>query len=266
MRSFKNIPLAISLAVTGATVFIQSAHAASIAGVPVSGPAILLAFGLGLIGAWLLFAVASSTRGTHMTHRSFVAIIIAAVFMTASPAMAVVIIDQENDGSVSGYNEISTPQWQYFMQAGNNIAGAAVKIDAFNDTGGGTITLSIYDAEPGTGNLIASGSGVAPVGPTLNGDVFFEVFWAAVAVAPETELFMAVTSANGNFDLVTINASPYTRGVHYINGVAQTKKNSDLAFRTYTDDALNDVPEPGALMIFGLGLVVLGMTRRRRSV
>jgi hypothetical protein len=54
MRSFKNIALAISLAVTGATVFIQSAHAASIAGVPVSGPAILLAFGLGLIGLALI--------------------------------------------------------------------------------------------------------------------------------------------------------------------------------------------------------------------
>jgi hypothetical protein len=54
MRSFKYIALGVSLAVTGVTVFIQSAYAASIAGVPVSGPAILLVFGLGLIGLALI--------------------------------------------------------------------------------------------------------------------------------------------------------------------------------------------------------------------
>jgi hypothetical protein len=54
MRSFKKMALVVSLAVTGVTVFIQSAQAASIAGMPVSGPAILLAFGLGLIGVALI--------------------------------------------------------------------------------------------------------------------------------------------------------------------------------------------------------------------
>ena len=54
MRSFKKFALAVSLAASGAILFAQSAHAASIAGVPISGPIILLAFGLGLIGLALI--------------------------------------------------------------------------------------------------------------------------------------------------------------------------------------------------------------------
>ncbi|NKB20981.1 MAG: hypothetical protein GKS01_10820 [Alphaproteobacteria bacterium] len=50
MSSFKRFSLAVCLAVVGATVLVHSAHAASISGVPISGPAILLVFGLGLIG------------------------------------------------------------------------------------------------------------------------------------------------------------------------------------------------------------------------
>ena len=50
MSSIKRFALAICLAVIGASVLGHSAHAASVAGVPISGPAILLVFGLGLIG------------------------------------------------------------------------------------------------------------------------------------------------------------------------------------------------------------------------
>ncbi len=198
-----------------------------------------------------------------MTNRLLAVILAMMVSVFALPSFAAVIIDQENDLPVSGFNEIGTPQWQSFMQAGDNIAGAAVSIDAFDNTGGGTITLAIYDAEPGTGNLIVSGSGVAPVGPTLTGEVFFEVFWAAVAVTPETELFLEVTSDNGNISLSSINSSPYTRGAQYLNG-SPSSKGADLGFRTYTDDAFGaSVPGPGTAVIFGLGLVVLGITRRR---
>lgn len=54
MRSLKSLALAICLAVVGVIVLGHSAHAASVAGVPVSGLAILFAFGLGLIG-WAIF-------------------------------------------------------------------------------------------------------------------------------------------------------------------------------------------------------------------
>jgi hypothetical protein len=54
MRSFKKFALAVSLAASGAIIFVQAAHAASIAGVSISGPAILLMFGLGLIGLALI--------------------------------------------------------------------------------------------------------------------------------------------------------------------------------------------------------------------
>ncbi len=114
-----------------------------------------------------------------MTFRSIGVFVVAMFLVMVSPAMAVVIIDQENDEPRSGYNDIGTPQWQSFMQAGDNIAGAAVVINRFGESG--TITLSIYDAEPGTGTLIASGSGSVD-GLPASADVFFSVFWTAVSV------------------------------------------------------------------------------------
>jgi hypothetical protein len=197
-----------------------------------------------------------------MIYRSFGAIIIAALVLTVSPSMAAVIIDQENDEPRSGYNDIGRTHWQSFMQAGDNIAGAAVMINRFGESG--TMTLSIYDAEPGTGNLITSGSGV--VDSALgSGDVFFTVFFTPVAVVPETELFLEITSDNDLIEIITINSSPYTRGAMYLDD-SISGKGADLGFRTYTDDAFSaSVPEPGALLIFGVGFVVLGINRRRRS-
>lgn len=186
----------------------------------------------------------------------------AVVFLLGVQAGAAVIVDQENAGSTSGYNAISRPQAQSFMQAADNIAGAAVRIDTFGTSG--TITLSIYDALPGTGgNLIASGTGPAPTVATEPRDeAWMTVFWSAVAVTPETELFLGITSASGDAGLVSINSSPYTRGTQYLNG-NPSGKGADLAFRTYTDTAFSvSIPAPAGITTFALGLA--GLTRLRR--
>jgi hypothetical protein len=189
--------------------------------------------------------------------------ICAAVFLFGAQAQAAVIIDQNNAGAGSGTNEISRPQAQSFLQAGDNIAGAAVRIDIFGASG--TMTLSIYDALPGTGgNLVASGTGPAPTIATEFGDeAWMTVFWTAVAVVPETELFLEVTGTNGDIGLVSINSSPYTRGTQYIDG-NPSGKNADFAFRTYTDTAFSAaIPAPGAIVIFGLGFAGIAYRRRR---
>ena len=107
----------------------------------------------------------------------------AALFLFSAPAGAAVIVDQENAGAESGFNNISRPQAQSFRQAGDNIAGAAVRISVFGASG--TITLSVFDALPGTGgNLIASGTGPAPTVATDFGDqAWMTVFWSAASTA-----------------------------------------------------------------------------------
>lgn len=199
-----------------------------------------------------------------LTHATITATAIcAAVFLFSAQASAAVIIDQENAGPTSGYNEVSRSQAQSFLQAGDNIAGAAVRIDVFGASG--TMTLSIYDAVPGTGgNLIASGTGPAPTIATDFGDeAWMTVFWTAVAVVPETELFLEVTGTNGDIGLVSINSSPYSRGTQYIDG-NPSRKGADFAFRTYADTAFSTaIPAPGAIAIFGLGIAGIAFRRRR---
>lgn len=196
------------------------------------------------------------------------ALISATSFTVAAPLAAAVIIDQELDLPSSGFNDISTPQAQSFQQAADNIAGAAVRIDSTTGSGAalsGTITLSILDALPGAGgNLIASASALATSGtPGTDGEIWFSVFWAAVAVIPETELFLEVTSDNGDILLAVTNASPYLRGQHYLNG-NPTRKRADVAFRTFTETTFSAaVPEPGVVAIFAIGLTGFAATRRR---
>lgn len=187
----------------------------------------------------------------------------AALFLFSAQAGATVIVDQENAGAESGFNDISRPQAQSFRQAGDNIAGAAVRISVFGASG--TITLSVFDALPGTGgNLIASGTGPAPTVATDFGDqAWMTVFWSAVAVIPETELFLSITATNGDIGLVSINSSPYTRGTQFLNG-SPSGKGADLAFRTYTDTAFSTaIPAPGGIVILGLALAGLVVRRRR---
>ncbi|CAN0506061.1 unnamed protein product, partial [Laminaria digitata] len=147
---------------------------------------------------------------------------------------------------------------------------AAVRIESTTGSGAalsGTITLSILDALPGTsGNLIASASALATSGtPAADGEIWFSVFWVAAAVIPETELFLEVTSDNGDILLAVTNSSPYLRGQHYLNG-RPTRKGADLGFRTFTDTSFSmAVPEPGVVAIFFTGLAGFAATRRRSA-
>jgi hypothetical protein len=207
---------------------------------------------------------------SHAAAYLLAAILGAASFGLTVPLAAAVIVDQEVDLPRSGFNDISSPQTQSFQQAADNIAGAAVRIDSMTGGGAalsGSITLSILDALPGTGgNLIASGTALAMSGtPAADGEIWFSVFWTAVAVIPEAELFLAVTSDNGDISLSVTNASPYLRGQLYLNG-SPYKKGVDLDFRTFTDTGLSvSVPEPGVLTIFAVGLADIAATRRRQS-
>ncbi len=65
MRSFKGLALAFCIIGAGTTVLVYDAYAASIAGVTVSGPAILLAFGLCLIAIAIFRLIAIAIFRRH---------------------------------------------------------------------------------------------------------------------------------------------------------------------------------------------------------
>lgn len=207
----------------------------------------------------------------------FLTVLFASIVLAhAAPAQAVVVVDQEVDLSSSGFNDLDTLQWQSFMQASGNIAGAAVRIDSTDSNGNplsGSITLSILDGAPdGGGNVLASATALAASAtPAPDDERWFTVFWSPVAVIPETELFLNVTSDNNLISLVSINSSPYLRGTQFLDGSPSSGggkkkgKNADLAFRTYADTAFTEISEPGALALLGLSAAFLFIGRRRKT-
>jgi hypothetical protein len=84
----------------------------------------------------------------------------AELFSTSISVQAAVIVDQEVDLPSSGFNDLTTTHWQSFQQAGDNIAGAAIRIDSTGSNGNalsGSITLTILDGAPdGGGNVITA--------------------------------------------------------------------------------------------------------------
>lgn len=207
----------------------------------------------------------------------FLTVLFAATLLAhAAPAKAVVVVDQEVDLSSSGFNDLDTLQWQSFMQASGNIAGAAVRIDSTDSNGNplsGSITLSILDGAPdGGGNVLASGTALAASAtPAPDDERWFTVFWSPVAVIPETELFLNVTNDNNLISLVSINNSPYLRGTQFLDGTPSSGggkkkgKNADLAFRTYAETSSTEIPEPGATALLSLSAALLIIGRRRYS-
>lgn len=190
---------------------------------------------------------------------------LAALVSCAASAQATIIVAEDNfvyNGSINRFagNQIV----QSFRQASDNIAGVRARYENQGSSSSAPLsfTVSLYDALPGSGgNLLTSGtvSGVTPAG-----EFELDIFWTAIAIIPETELFLLFESSDGNYGPMGINAgNNYTRGDYYLNG-SQLGKAPDLAFLTYTETSFSAVPAPGMIAIFGFGLAALGLARRWR--
>jgi len=198
----------------------------------------------------------------------------AELFSTSISVQAAVIVDQEVDLPSSGFNDLTTTHWQSFQQAGDNIAGAAIRIDSTDSNGNalsGSITLTILDGAPdGGGNVITAATALAATAtPAPDDERWFTVFFAPIAVIPDTVLFLQVTSDNDLISISSINSSPYLRGEQFLDGIGSSSggkksKNADTGFRTFTDTSFaTTIPAPGMVAILGFALVALGISRRR---
>jgi len=149
---------------------------------------------------------------------------------------------------------------QSFQQAGNNVAGAGIHLSQFYGTGG-TVTISLWDNLPNLGGVqLASSSAAGTPGNWV------DVYWSPVAVVPDTTLFLVFTSTDNNMAIGGDTSNPYSRGQVYANAGYGSFPTYDYTFRTYYDDAFATIPVPGALLLGGLGVGLVGYLRRRRAL
>jgi hypothetical protein len=168
------------------------------------------------------------------------------------PATAAPVLDQSNPSYWAGFcfTNDSFGCGQSFRQDNSNIAGGGFFIDPFYGDGtDGTVTISVHNAYPnGPSSLLASGTAS---GINRNSG-WVDVFWAPVAITSGAQYYLLIDSTNS---IVASYGNPgYTDGNVVFNGSTTAYANFDLTFRTYADNAIAQVPEPGSL-----GLVVIGI-------
>ena len=187
------------------------------------------------------------------------------VSITSFVANAQVLTDQNNDfiHSLDGAFcslQASANCGQSFQQSHTNIAGAGISIREFQFVVGAQVTISIFSSYGTTpAGLVASGTSIT------SSPGWIDVFWDAAAVDLSTTYFLVVESPVENLAAHESGFDTYSLGHAHLQGSLEQHSTSDLAFRTYFDDAAS-VPEPSTFGLLGLGLAGFGLLRRKQPL
>jgi hypothetical protein len=179
------------------------------------------------------------------------------------PAAAAPVVDQSNPSNWAGFcfTNDAFGCGQSFRQDNSNIAGGGFFIDpSYGDGTNGTVTISVHSAYPnGPSSLLASGTAA---GINMNSG-WVDVFWAPVAITSGAQYYLIINSTNPI--VASYGNSAYADGNAVYFGSETAYAGYDLTFRTYADNAIAQVPEPGSLGLLAIGIAGLGVALRKKA-
>lgn len=155
----------------------------------------------------------------------------------ATPAQAILVIDQNQPIVGEGITNAVNNPGQTFQQTANNVAGAGFFLTGTFESE--SITIQLLDNSDNNGGiLLASGSG------TATPDSFFDVFWTPVAVAPNTTLLLRLIGTTNTGVLLTqVDESP---DGPYPDGSAVNAGGGLFAIRDHTFRTYAEIDQGGA--------------------
>jgi hypothetical protein len=177
--------------------------------------------------------------------------------VTAYGALTPRILDQESDDLEAMFNvDVGSFKWEQEVTVG--LAGPLVQVD-LSVRLPGTAVILIYAGSPWRSGMYDFATVLTATDPgwvsidTSSADLYFDV--------GDTFVISALGSGGGLWlggGRVDRPGGSYERGELWFNKEFHSDGSWDIAFRTY-------VPEPGTVMIFGLGAVVVVSKKRRKG-
>jgi hypothetical protein len=179
-------------------------------------------------------------------------------------AVAAPIVDQDNPTREGGFCYLDQGQscGQSFQQQHSNISGAGIFIAPdYIENEAGAVTLSIFSAynDGAPSGLIASGTSAANVNSRSG---WVDVFFTPAAVSAGLQYYLIAESTNRLVASFSGRSNDYANGNAVLFGADQPS--FDLTFRTYFDNNVQQVPEPGSFALLAIGIAGFGVARRKK--